>query len=582
MPNLALDVHASIPFSDRYNIFNRLSLVFSDKQLERHYIADYAGKVAGQARLALVLAFFLYVNFAYLDYLLVPESMIQLWTIRAVTCSIFVVAFIITFSELFKRHHQPILMLSGLSTATGIFCMLLITKNSVNHYYYEGINLCITWTLFIVGLRFFNALHTVLIIIVVYNLIALYKHLMFTEILSHNFFLISNAVIGIFAGYTIEQHSRWQFYQALVIQKNSRRLHQAMLEASLDSVISVDETGVVVEFNQSAEIMFGYSRQEAIGQKVGNLIIPEPMRARHEEGFYRFAVGEDKSLANFRVEVEAMRKDGSLFPVEIILRGVNLIGRWLVTAYIRDLTLQHNAEKEIIRQREILQRNEKLSALGALLGGVAHELNNPLSVVLGQTQLLSETEQDPRILKRAAKISQAADRCAKVVQTFLAMARQNSPQRALVNINDIIVEALDFLADGLNSKGVMVDRHLQATLPCLQVDADQLHQVITNLVLNAQQAMQDCAVKKLSVLTYINNETQEIVIEIADTGPGIPPELQHRIFEPFFTTKESGMGTGLGLSVCNGIIEAHGGAIMLIDQKLKGACIRISLPIDTN
>ena len=191
MPTLAPDAHVPTPFVDRYTIFNRFSLTFKDKQLEQHYIADYATKVAGQARLALILAFFLYVNFAYLDYLLVPESMIQLWSIRAITCSVFIVAFIVTFSDLFKRHHQPILVLSGLSTATGIFCMLLITKNSVNHYYYEGINLCITWTLFIVGLRFFNALHTVLMIIIVYNIIAVYKQLMFSEILSHNFFLIS-------------------------------------------------------------------------------------------------------------------------------------------------------------------------------------------------------------------------------------------------------------------------------------------------------------------------------------------------------------------------------------------------------
>lgn len=567
---------ASIPFIDRYKVLQPFSLLFKDAALEQQYISGYANKIAGQARLALILAFILYTNFALLDYLLVPESMYQLWSIRAVTCCVFVLAFALTYKPVFNNHNQKFLMLCGLTTAAGVFCMLMITHNNVNHFYYEGLNLCITWTLFIIGLRFINALKTVLVIIAIYNLIAFYKQIMLTEIISNNFFLMSNAIIGIFAGYTIEQHARWQFYQAMVIHNNSKRLHQAMLEASHESVITVDDRGIVMEFNQAAETVFGYSRQDAIGKPMSELILPEPERAQNQAAFLRFVASDVKKHQTYRKEMEVMRRDGSVFPVEITLREVDLIGQRLVTTYFRDLTAQRNADQEIMRQREILQRNEKLSALGALLAGVAHELNNPLSVVVGQAQLLRETERELRVLKRAEKIAQAADRCAKVVSTFLAMARQKPPQRTLVNLNEVVEDALSLLEYGLRSRGINLSVVLQPTLPLLHADSDQLHQVVTNLVINAQHALQDVERRELIICTRTIAEGA-VQLSVTDSGPGVPVDIRHRIFEPFFTTKSMGVGTGLGLSVCNGIIEAHGGSLTLSDMDTGGACFTLTL-----
>lgn len=571
---------ASIPFIDRYKVLKPFSLLFKDSALEQQYIAGYATKVAGQARLALILAFVLYTNFALLDYLLVPESMYQLWSIRAVTCCVFVLAFALTYKSVFKNHNQKFLILCGLTTAAGVFCMLMITHNNVNHFYYEGLNLCITWTLFIIGLRFINALKTVLVIIAIYNAIAFYKEIMLTEIISNNFFLMSNAIIGIFAGYTIEQHARWQFYQAMVIHNNSKRLHQAMLEASHESVITVDDHGIVMEFNQAAESVFGYSRQDAIGKPMSELILPEPERAQNQAAFLRFVASDVKKHQTYRKEMEVMRRDGSVFPVEITLREVDLIGQRLVTAYFRDLTAQRNADQEIMRQREILQRNEKLSALGALLAGVAHELNNPLSVVVGQAQLLRETEQEPRVLKRAEKIAHAADRCAKVVSTFLSMARQKPPQRTLVNLNEVVEDALSLLEYGLRSRGISLSVELQPGLPLLHADSDQLHQVVTNLVINAQHALQDVGCRELKIGTCSLSDGV-VQLSVADSGPGVPEDIRHRIFEPFFTTKSMGVGTGLGLSVCNGIVEAHGGSLSLSDAKGGGACFTVTLVPET-
>lgn len=584
MSDPVIDNYHTFSFSQRYRIFNPLTLVFRDSSLEQEYQANVAVNIAQQVRIALALAFVLYLNFAFLDYLLVPEKMWDLWGIRAAACGLFILLFAISFRSIFQRIHQQLVFVSSMVAAGGIFAMLLITDNQFNHYYYAGINLCITWTLFIVGLRFINALRTVVLIVVIYNCIAFFKALPFADIISNNFFLLSNAIIGIFAGYTIEQHSRWQFFQSLVIKSNSNKLHRAMIAASLDAVITIDESGAVIEFSEAAEHMFGYARDEALGQSIGELIVPEAMRARHESGFRRYSEKGEPRVLGQRLELQAKRKDNSEFPVELTLRQVDLIGRRLVTAYIRDLTAQRNAEQEIIRQREVLQRNEKLAAMGTLLAGISHELNNPLAIVVGQAQLLQETEQDARVLKRADKIRSAAERCATIINTFLAMARNQPPQCQPLDINQLVQRVLELLEPGLRSQHIELQLHFANDLPSVAADADQVHQVISNLIINAQQAMQDSPQKILRIesaldATAINNDQGHITIRIQDSGPGITAEVQGRIFEPFFTTKAPGKGTGLGLAVCSGIIEAHGGRLELEQHSGSGACFCISLPL---
>lgn len=577
MNDLSINKYTTLSFSQRYRIFNPLRLLFRDPGLEREYQQHVAINIARQVRIALALAFVLYVNFAFLDYLLVPERMWALWAIRATVCSLLALLFAVSFLTLFPRIHQQVVFASSMVAAGGIFAMLLVTHNQYSHYYYAGINLCITWTLFIVGLRFINALLTVLLIVLLYNCIAFFKALPLADIISNNFFLLSNAVIGIFAGYTIEQHSRWQFYQSLVIKNNSSKLHSAMIAASLDAVITIDESGTVIEFSDAAEQMFGYTRAQALGQLVGDLIVPDAMRAHHEQGFRRYSEQGEPRILGQRLELQAKRSDNSEFPVELTLRQVDLIGRRLVTAYIRDLTAQRNAEQEIARQREVLQRNEKLAAMGTLLAGISHELNNPLAIVVGQAQLLQETEQEARILKRADKIRNAAERCATIINTFLAMARNQPPQCAPVDINQLVHRVLELLEPGLRSQHIDLQLQLGNNLPDIAVDADQVHQVISNLIINAQQAMQNSPQKILRIESV--QEEGRIAIRIMDSGPGIAPEVEQRIFEPFFTTKAPGKGTGLGLAVCSGIIEAHGGRLELERHGGSGACFCIHLPL---
>lgn len=251
-------------------------------------------------------------------------------------------------------------------------------------------------------------------------------------------------------------------------------------------------------------------------------------------------------------------------------------GRVILTT---DITAQKQAEAELVRQREALVQSEKLSAFGSLLAGVAHELNNPLSIVVAQAALLQETAPDQEVRIRSGKISMAAERCAKIVKTFLAMARRRPPERTDVDLNDTVAAALEVLAYGLRSAGIELVRAPDRNLPVVRADVDQLHQVVTNLLLNAQQAMMDRpGQRRLRVATSFDRKRQEVRLVVDDTGPGVPEDLRLKIFEPFFTTKPAGYGLGFGLSLCHGIVESHGGRIGVEDAPGGGARFVVTLP----
>jgi two-component system NtrC family sensor kinase len=235
---------------------------------------------------------------------------------------------------------------------------------------------------------------------------------------------------------------------------------------------------------------------------------------------------------------------------------------------------------ELRRTQAQLVQTEKLAAMGQLLAGVAHELNNPLSVVLGQALLLRKNAADEQLARRTGQIALAAERCARIVRNFLALARQRPPARAAVDLNRVVQEALELLAYSLRVDGVAVELALAADLPPLWADPHQLHQVVLNLATNAQHAMRDAAPpRRLRVTSAHDVSSRRVTLEVADSGPGIPPAIRDRIFEPFFTTKPPGQGTGLGLSLCHGIVERHGGTIQVADAPGPGAAFRIVLPV---
>lgn len=360
-------------------------------------------------------------------------------------------------------------------------------------------------------------------------------------------------------------------------------VYAAVVDSALDAVIVVDEMGIVVTINPAAEATFGYSRDEAMGKPIGALIVPDHLRQAHENGLARYRATRQPHVLGQRVEMEACCKDGRLIPVELAITEVNLTDRRLFTANLRDLSAARESMMEIERQRDALHQSEKLAALGSLLAGVAHELNNPLSIVLGQATMLRDEVEgadlpNTEILHRAGRIEAAAERCARVVRSFLSIARQRKAERRSVALAPLLDAALDLMQYSLQSGGITVRRDYNESVPEVLADPDLVQQVVVNLLANAAQALEVVDGHReirvsLRVISHGN-----VSIVVADNGRGVPPEIAPRIFEPFFTTKPQGSGTGIGLSVSRGLAEAQGGNLSLLDSAQCGAAFEFRLP----
>jgi two-component system NtrC family sensor kinase len=266
--------------------------------------------------------------------------------------------------------------------------------------------------------------------------------------------------------------------------------------------------------------------------------------------------------------------------IELLLRVDNLLAMRFLH---RELRRQNeDLERQVRERTHQLLETEKLATMGNLLAGVAHELNSPLSVILGHVALFADSALDDSARARARDIGAAAERCVRIVRSFLTMARRHPPERGHVSVNQILKNAVELLAYELRVANVDVHLDFQNDLPLVWADGHQLQQVAVNLIANAHQAMLNTPPpRRLSLVTRYDDASRSVHVEFADTGPGIPPEIQARIFEPFFTTKSEGEGTGLGLALSRGIIEGHGGAVHVESRPGQGAHFLLELPVGT-
>ena len=282
------------------------------------------------------------------------------------------------------------------------------------------------------------------------------------------------------------------------------------------------------------------------------------------------------SLDDYRVQFR--RSDGSIMQGLTAARITDYKGEDVIVSSTRDISDQLAMQEELEKQREIAHQNEKLSALGELLAGVAHELNNPLSIIVGYAQMLEGKLDNPVLSKRVDRIAQAADRSARIVKTFLAMARQKPARIEQCDLNEIVLIALEIASYGLRANGSRIITEFDKTLPPVNGDDDQLVQVFTNLIVNAEHALAPLGEDgSLTLRSFYDTEANHSVIEIRDNGPGIPRDLQARVFEPFFTTKDVGEGTGVGLAFSHRIIDTHGGSLEVTSSPDTGTSFFVRL-----
>jgi PAS domain S-box-containing protein len=357
----------------------------------------------------------------------------------------------------------------------------------------------------------------------------------------------------------------------------SEVIRTAMVQASLDAVVVIDEIGSIIEFNPAAERMFGWTKEEILGKDVLYTLIPPFYRDGHSNGA-DYMAKRGKPMIGRRLETTSMTADGEIFPIELTASQVDVAGRRLILGSIRDLRERRRAEDEINRQRERLHQNEKMAAMGSLLAGVSHELNNPLAVVVAQSTLLHEFASDPSVKSRAEKVRAAAERCGRIVKSFLGMVRLHPTAQAETDLNAVIRSALEVTAYGARSSGIQIDTDLAPGVLLVMGDADHLTQVAANFLINSQHALNGVpAPRRIKVRTYVDGDNARFSVE--DNGGGIPEEIRHRVFESYFTTKPAGVGTGIGLSISKSIVERHKGRVWFEPASPSGARFLVELPL---
>ena len=361
--------------------------------------------------------------------------------------------------------------------------------------------------------------------------------------------------------------------QSEVALRSSEARFRSITEAHPVPVLIVSlRNGIILYASPGAEDLFGINQNQLINEYFERFLVDTNVRLEIIQAM------EDRSEVNLK-EIRLSRISGKMLDAAVSARRISYQNEDAMALGLYDLTDQKKAEAQIARQQEALQQSEKMAALGGLLAGVAHELNNPLSVVVGQATLLMEGSPEPKVITRAEKIYKAADRCSRIVKSFLALARRKPPEHRQVNLNDIISNALELLGYQIRTSDIEIILDLEKELPTIIGDADQLAQVITNLVLNATQAMQGWKSTRRITINSSHSNDGKVILRVIDTGPGIPADIRSRVFEPFFTTKSTQGGTGVGLALCLNIVSSHDGTLVLDETPGGGASFTITIPM---
>jgi two-component system, LuxR family, sensor kinase FixL len=366
-------------------------------------------------------------------------------------------------------------------------------------------------------------------------------------------------------------------------RKQAEEKFRLVVEAAPSAMVMVNREGRITLANTQAEAVFGYAREELIGQPI-EMLVPERFRSQHVGDRHKYhGDARARSMGAGR-ELFGRRKDGSEVPIEIGLNPIHTSEGLFVLASIIDISERKRAELEAARQRNEMAHLSRVAMLGELSGSIAHEINQPLSAILSNAQaaqrVLAKGDADLTVLQDVLNDIVSEDkRAGEVIRRLRLFLEKGQVQQHSLCINEVVQDVLKLIRSDLINQKVTVDTELVRNLPTITGDPVQLQQVLLNLVVNACDAMIGCNTPERRVLirTGIENGSSAVIVSVTDRGGSIPEEKIEQIFEPFFTTKAKGMG--LGLSVCRTIIAAHRGKLWATNNADRGATFHFSLPI---
>jgi two-component system, cell cycle sensor histidine kinase and response regulator CckA len=342
----------------------------------------------------------------------------------------------------------------------------------------------------------------------------------------------------------------------------------AILQCSLDCIVTIDCGGFIIEFNPAAEETFGHTRSEAVGQQMVNLIVPHALRDAHNQGMKHYLASGEGPVLNKRIEITAIRSNGQEFPVELAITPFRMGAEEAFTAFIRDITESKRTEETLRETERQLREAHKMEAVGKLAGGIAHDFNNLLTVVIGSSELL-ETTNDPVLINQlATDIQEAALRAAQLTSQLLTFSRKQVTELDAVDLNGVVSASEGTLRQLIPSEVELV-LDLEPDLNAILGNVTQIDQVTMNLVVNGGNATEGAGQIRVVTSSVELSSTEVlspdmvpgayILLQVHDTGSGMTEEVKSRIFEPFYTTAMPGKGTGLGLATVYGIVLESGG-----------------------
>ncbi|MEX0808166.1 MAG: PAS domain S-box protein, partial [Dongiaceae bacterium] len=360
------------------------------------------------------------------------------------------------------------------------------------------------------------------------------------------------------------------------------KLYRSIVESAFDAFVLIDSDDRIIDWNPSAERLFGVQRAEALGGRLAETIFPPDQRQRYLRGITDYLETGRSDFLGSRNEVTAMRHDGASFPSELVIWPIAFSQRVIFSCFIHDLSTQRAMEA---RLRHVM----RMEAVGQLTGGVAHDFNNLLAVILLNSETLSERlDADPKSRHLAELIGRAADSGKTLVEQLSAFARRQLLRPQSVQLQHLIPDLMPLLTRSLN-ESIESDTDIATDAWPAHVDPNQFENALINLAVNARDAMPHGGTLTFRVRNVEVSEDDAklqpsidpgryVLISVIDTGVGMKPEVAERAYEPFFTTKEVGKGSGLGLSSVYGFISQSGGQVKIDTEVDKGTTVHLYLP----
>ena len=356
---------------------------------------------------------------------------------------------------------------------------------------------------------------------------------------------------------------------------------QALLDAAVDAIIVIDSGGQIEKFNQAAEQMFGFSAAEILGRNVA-LLMPEPDRSAHDTYLRRYKLTGEARIIGIGRDVQAQRRDGTVFPASLAVGRVAGPEPVRFVGFIRDISSRVAAERAAAQAQERLTHVARLSTLGEMAAGLAHEINQPLAAITTyaqacQRQLDKGEAQDAADIRDAlVEIGRQALRASEVIRRLRSLVAKREFRREPLRCNRLLEDVVLLARPDLRANDVRLRLEVAPGIPDVMADPVQLQQVLINLLRNAIDATLQSGDARREITLRALCTPGAVEISVHDHGPGLEPDVLSKVFNPFFTTKPH--GTGLGLAISRTIVQAHGGTLAHREEPSGGACFYFTLP----